>query len=138
MSNGVFRAAVPVICTEDVAASLQYFVQTLGFVEQFKWGEPAVYAGVKAGDALLYLCHDPAMASAILERGLGPDIFLWVEGVDALYAIHAARGVDIVEAIANRPWGARQYVVREPNGYRLKIAESLDAESTECAASVGP
>jgi uncharacterized glyoxalase superfamily protein PhnB len=126
-----------VICTEDVDASLQYLEQTLGFVEQFRWGEPTVYAGVKAGDALLYVCHDPAMASAIREHGLGPDIFLWVEGVDAVYAMHSARGADIVEAVSDRPWGARQYVVREPNGYRLKIAQILDAEETGCEASAG-
>lgn len=26
------------------------------------------------------------------------------------------------------PWGVRQYVVREPNGYHLKVAESYEAD----------
>jgi hypothetical protein len=37
----------------------------VGFSEQFWWGEPPVYAGVKAGNALLHVCHDPVMARAI-------------------------------------------------------------------------
>jgi uncharacterized glyoxalase superfamily protein PhnB len=137
MSNVIFRAAVPVLCTEDVAASMQYLEHILGFVEQFRWGDPPVYAGVKAGDALLYVCHDPAMARAIREHELGPDVFLWVEGVDALYAMHRTRGADIVEALEDRPWGARQYVVREPNGYRLKIAQQLNDEVGGCGTPAG-
>ena len=30
-----------------------------------------------------------------------------------------------------RPWGVRQYVVREPNGYLLKVAESQKEEEEE-------
>jgi uncharacterized glyoxalase superfamily protein PhnB len=123
MADGEFHSAVPVIATEDVAASVDYFVRTLGFAPDFTWGDPPVYAGVRAGGAEVYLTHDPATSRAIRERGLAPDVFLWVTGIDGVYARHRAQGAEIIEALSDRPWGARQYVVREPNGYHLKIAE---------------
>jgi hypothetical protein len=48
-----YSAAVPVISYADVAGTIRYFEKTLGFEQQFIWGDPPVYAGVKAGGALL-------------------------------------------------------------------------------------
>ena len=128
ISLQTFRSAVPVIAANDVLATVRYFQEVLGFEQHFVWCDPPVYAAVKLGGALIYITHDPDMARAIRECDLRPDLFLWVSDIDTVYAEHKARGAEIVEEIANRPWDARQYVVREPNGYRLKIAEPLDDE----------
>jgi uncharacterized glyoxalase superfamily protein PhnB len=79
---------------------------------------------VKAGGGLLYICQDTDLATAIRERRLSPDVFLWVSDIDSVYAQHRASGAEITEELATRPWDVRQYVVREPNGYCLKVAES--------------
>jgi catechol 2,3-dioxygenase-like lactoylglutathione lyase family enzyme len=131
-----FSSAVPVIATSDVLGTVRYFEQTLGFRQQWIWGDPPVYAGIRAGGALLYLTHDPELATTIRERRLAPDIFLWVSDIDSVYAHHRASRADITEELSVRPWGVRQYVVREPNGYRLKVAESQEAEAEEKEESV--
>jgi uncharacterized glyoxalase superfamily protein PhnB len=125
-----YSAAVPVIATADVSSTVRYFEQTLGFTQQWTWGDPPVYAGVKAGCANIYITHDPDTAAAIKERRLAPDIFLWVNHIDQVYDQHRAKNADIVEQLTARPWGVRQYVVREPNGYHLKVAESYEPEDT--------
>ncbi len=125
-----YSAAVPVIATADVAGTIRYFEQTLGFEKQWIWGDPPVYGGVKAGGALLYITHDPDLATAIRERRLTPDIFLWVNDIDSVYSQHRANHAEITEELATRPWGARQYVIREPNGYCLKVEESFEPEDT--------
>ncbi len=126
MSLQNFSSAVPVIATSDIRGTIRYFEQTLGFKQQWVWGDPPVYAGIRAGGALLYVTHDPELASTIQERRLAPDIFLWVTDIDSVYAQHRASRADITEELTARPWGVRQYVVREPNGYHLKVAESQD------------
>ena len=45
-----FTSAVPVLATSDVAGTVRYFEQTLGFKQQWTWGDPPVYAGVRAGE----------------------------------------------------------------------------------------
>jgi hypothetical protein len=126
-----FSSAVPVIATSDVLGTVRYFEQTLGFQQQWIWGDPPVYAGVRAGGALLYVTHDPELASTIRERRLSPDIFLWVSDIDGVYAHHRASRAEITEELTERPWGVRQYVVREPNGYFLKVAESQEEQQPE-------
>ena len=119
------QSAVPVIATEDVMETVRYFEEVLGFEKQWTWGDPPEYAGLKAGDALLYVNYDPDMADAIGEDGLAPEIFLWVEGINEVYEQHRSCGAEVIEELCERPWGAKQYVVLEPNGYRIKIAEDL-------------
>jgi uncharacterized glyoxalase superfamily protein PhnB len=125
-----YTLAVPVIATADVLGTVTYFEQTLGFKQQWIWGDPPVYAGVKGGQALLYICADAALATAIREKRLTPDIFLWVRDIDTVYAQHRASNADIAEELALKPWGARQYAVRDPNGYLPKIAEIQDEGDT--------
>jgi hypothetical protein len=40
-----FSSAVPVIVTADVLSAIRYFEQTLGFKQQWIWGNPPVHAG---------------------------------------------------------------------------------------------
>lgn len=118
--------SIPVISTTDVRSTIDYYQRVLGFREHFVFGEPPVYAGVECNGVLLYVTHDPQMAALIRKENLHPDIFLWVQDVDKFFDAHRGRGAKIVEEIADRPWGARQYVIEDPNGYHLKIAEPID------------
>lgn len=121
-----FKNTVPVISTANVRSTIDWYERALGFREHFTFGDPPVYAGIERDSVLLYITHDPDMASAIKSGGLHPDVFLWVEDVDRMFAEHQERGAKIVEELADRAWDARQYVVEDPNGYRLKIAEPIE------------
>jgi uncharacterized glyoxalase superfamily protein PhnB len=122
-----FKQSVPVIASADVRKTIDFYANVLGFQEHFVYGEPPVYAGIKRDDALLYIGHDPILVQRLKDGGLHPDVFLWVEGVDELYQEHKAKGAKIVEEIADRPWDARQYVIEDPSGYYLKIAQPIDS-----------
>lgn len=126
MTTAKLKTAIPVIASVDVAKSVDYFVRVLGFEQQWVWGDPPVYAGVRAGDALIYISHDPSLAAAIRNLQLTPDIYLWADDIDSLYVQHEASGAEIIEKLETRPWGTRQYTVLEPNGYRLKFASDLN------------
>ena len=127
--------AVPVIATADVSSTLAYYTAVLGFKEHFIFGDPPVYAGVERDGVLLYITLDAPLAAALAGSNLHPDVFLWVKGVDSVFEEHQRRGAKIIEQIANRPWDARQYVVEDPSGYHLKIAEPLDDEAVKACTS---
>jgi uncharacterized glyoxalase superfamily protein PhnB len=120
------QQAVPVIATADVSSSVAYYTGVLGFTKHFVFGDPPVYAGVRRDDALIYITKDDKLAAALKELDLHPDVYLWVREVDKVFAEHKSRGAKVIEAISNRPWDARQYVIEDPNGYFIKIAEPLD------------
>jgi catechol 2,3-dioxygenase-like lactoylglutathione lyase family enzyme len=121
-----FKDSVPVISTADIRSTLDWYVRVLGFREHFVFGDPPVYAGLECDGVLLYVTHDPALASTMEKTGGHPDIFLWVEGIDEAFELHRTRGARVIEPPADRAWDARQYVLEDPNGYRLKIAQSID------------
>jgi PhnB protein len=65
------------------------------------------------------------MVKALKEKSLHPDLFIWVTNADHFYTMHLKNGADIIEEISDRPWGSRQYVVRDLNGYNLKFAQPI-------------
>jgi uncharacterized glyoxalase superfamily protein PhnB len=122
MAVAKLKTAIPVLASDNVESSVDYFVRVLGFEQQWIWGDPPVYAGLRSGDALIYLSHDPDLADTIHNMHLAPDVFFWVDDIESLHARHAASGAEIVERLETKPWGTRQYTVRQPNGYLLKFA----------------
>ena len=61
----------------------------------------------------------------IREKELNPEIFIWTPDAVRLFKAHVDKGAEIFEPISDRSWGARQYVVKEINGYHLKFAQAL-------------
>lgn len=43
--------------------------------------------------------------------------------LDLLYAEFQRKSVPIVETLAVRPWGRREFAVRDPDGYLLRFGE---------------
>ena len=124
-SSSQIYSTVPVIATDDIKASLSYYIDVLGFSLDFKYGEPTVYAGVKSGSAQIYLTHEPDLVNVIKEKNLSPEIFIWTPDAVRLFKEHVDKGAEIFEPISDRSWGTRQYVIKEINGYHLKFAQAL-------------
>lgn len=125
MLSKLIHSAVPVIATDDIQKAISYYTTVLGFTFDFEYGEPAVYAGVKSGDVEIYFSYDQDMAASIKEQKICPEIFIWLSNADKLFEEHLANGMEIIEPISDRPWGARQYVIKDINGYHLKFAQPL-------------
>lgn len=119
------HSAVPVIATDDIQKSITYYTEVLGFDLDFTYGNPHVFAGVKSGEVEIYFTHDPAYSGIIKEKNLHPEIFIWVSEATSLFQRHVAKGAELFEPLSDRPWGARQYVLRDINGYHLKFAQPI-------------
>ena len=119
------HSTVPVIGTDDIRNSILYYTTILGFSADFEFGDPVVYAGVKSGEAEIYFSYDPNLTKLIKDARIHPEVFIWLSDADALFKVHVANGAHIIEPISDRAWGARQYVVRDVNGYHLKFAQPV-------------
>jgi catechol 2,3-dioxygenase-like lactoylglutathione lyase family enzyme len=96
----------------DLAAAIEFYVTKLGFRLSFTWGEPPTFAGITLGEMEIFL----------REATPGPNagaVVFTVGDADALYELHRANGVEVVEEIADREYGIRDYAVKDLYGYRL-------------------
>ncbi|WP_276374857.1 VOC family protein [Chryseolinea sp. H1M3-3] len=125
MNVSQIHSTVPVISTDDIEKSLAYYQHVLGFAFDFQYGDPPVYAGVHSGNAEIYFTHSPALVKFLRDQSFHPDIFIWINDADYLFKLHVQNGAEVIEPLSNRPWGARQYVVRDINGYHLKFAQPI-------------
>ena len=110
------------LAVTDVAAAVEFYTTKLGFFTGFtssaSGGEPPTIAGVNLGNMQIFL-----------EKGTpapqGCMVYFVVGDADELYEFHRANGVEVAQAIDDRPWGLRDYTVRDLHGYQLCFGHHL-------------
>jgi catechol 2,3-dioxygenase-like lactoylglutathione lyase family enzyme len=109
------HAALPV---SDVVAAVDFYTRKLGFRLGFTWGDPPGMAGVNLGNVQMFL-----------EKGTpnpkGCSVYFVVGSADELYEFQRANGVEVVVAPGDRPYGLRDYRVRDLHGYELNFGHHL-------------
>jgi len=112
----------PVLPVANVAAAAAWLCQVLGFEVDFLYGEPPMHGRVRIdGDwgapVYIHLAH----ADALPVRPCG-EIRVHVGAeIDALFEHVRAAGAEIVLPPVDQPWGLREFVLRTPDGHRLRL-----------------
>ena len=129
MSDGKTTPATPFVDCEqihaglavsDIAAAVEFYTKKLGFQQAFSWGEPPTFAGVNLGKVQMFLEKGSPTPSS--ETGA---VYFIVGDADQLYEFHRANGVEIAQVIDDRPYGIRDYTVRDMYGYYLVFGHQL-------------
>jgi len=117
-------AAEPQLYVRDIVASSEFYSRTLGFSVAFTYGEPPFYAQVFRDGARLNLrqVDTPVVDSGRrdVEQLLTASITL--EDAKPLFIEYQDAGADIVQPLKTEPWGARTFIVRDPDGNLLLFA----------------
>lgn len=111
----------------DIAASCAFFTEKLGFTVAFTYGEPAFYAQVRRDGAALNLrlVCEPVFVGDIREREelLSASMTLdSAAGLKQLFVQYREAGIDFFRPLKQEPWGARIFIVRDPDGNLLLFA----------------
>jgi len=120
-------AAIPQLFVADMAASCAFFTGKLGFSQEFVYGEPPFYAQVKRGGAQIALRHVDRDAMDKMQADV--DMLaasISVDAVQALYSEFETAGVAFHQALRTEEWGARTFIVRDPDGNLLLFAGGAD------------
>ena len=126
-SDVTLNAAEPVLFVADIKASCDWFVSRLGFKVVFTYGEPPFVAQVRRGGAPinLRLVCEPVYVGDIREREELLAASMTVDGAAAikqLFLQYQAAGVDVFRPLKQEPWGARDFIIRDPDGNLLLFA----------------
>jgi len=117
--------ATPILFVRDVAAAADFYAAKLGFTVDFLHGEPAFYGSVSRDGACLHLrfVHRTNFAELAATEESLILVSIEVPDVDALFAEFRARGVEVIQALVDQPWGGRDTWIADPDGNRLSFVQ---------------
>jgi catechol 2,3-dioxygenase-like lactoylglutathione lyase family enzyme len=108
----------PRLLVGDVPAAVEFYTRRLGFELGFTWGEPPTMAGVDLGQVQVFLEAGTATPGACA-------VYFVVGDADELHAFQRDADVDVLEPPGDRPWGLRDYRVRDPYGNELTFGHYI-------------
>jgi uncharacterized glyoxalase superfamily protein PhnB len=111
----------------DIRAATDFFSTKLGFRVDFTYGDPPFYGQVSRDHARLALrsMDEPFFAEDIREREglLSASITLaTAEEIQRLFVGYQAAGVPLAQALQDEPWGAKTFIVKDPDGNLILFA----------------
>ncbi len=111
----------------EITASCDFFTKKLGFSLVFVYGEPPFFAQVRRDRGLLNLRHvdapiiDPGLRDR--EELLSADMAVETEAqLKQLFLEFQAAGVVFFQTLRKEPWGAKTFIVKDPDGNLLLFA----------------
>ncbi len=126
-SKAKIVCAEPQLFVTDIKRSCEFFQQKLGFSLVFTYGEPPYYAQVARDAAHLNLrCVErPVIESAVRDREQLLSVSMTVATADEiklLYLEFQSAGVAFTQTLKKQPWGAKNFIVNDPDGNLLLFA----------------
>ncbi len=126
-TRAVIAAAEPQLFVADIMAACEFFTRKLGFAIGFTYGEPPYYAQVRRDGARINLrcVGRPPIDEVMRERQELLSATLVVataHEIKALFLEFQAAGVSFLQTLQSKPWGARDFIVRVPDGNLLLFA----------------
>ena len=122
------QGIVAIVTTDRMTATRAFYVDQLGFQLSFDHDH---YLGVRAagpGSPEIGFMRPDADAPQVF-NGQGVTLAFQVADADREHARLRAAGVAIVQPPQDQPWGARSFVVRDPNGVTLYISHPIPAQA---------
>jgi len=126
-----FESVTPNLLVRDVAKSLAFYHDVLGFTigETVPDKEPFVFVWMKHGDVSVFLndinaaAHDyPAAAS--LPQGGTAALFFIITDVDGYHA-EVAPKTKVIMPLKTQFYGLREFAVTDPDGHIITFAERV-------------
>jgi GNAT superfamily N-acetyltransferase len=112
----------PIFPVADVVATVRYYREVLGFTEEWVWGEPPDFGGARWGKFGVMFAEQEGPVGGQWHAFL-------VDGAAALYDLHRLSGAAISSPLEAKPWGLREYTVRDLNGHYLRFGEPCSDRS---------
>lgn len=117
-------AAEPQLFVLNIEASCAFFEEKLGFKVRFTYGTPPFYAQVGRGGARLNLRHvdRPVIDQEVRTAEDLLSATIIVDHAKPLLLEYKEAGVTFHQTLRTEPWGARTFIVKDPDGNLIAFA----------------
>ncbi len=112
----LFQRLQAAIGVRDVARSIAFYAETLGFRVRAERGDPVDFALLERDAVALSLVK--AKAPAVADFAC---CYVYVSDVDAVFGDCERAGATIATPLTRHPWGNKDFVLRDPDGHRIAI-----------------
>lgn len=108
----------PVFAVKNVDATSKYFVDVLGFKQDFRFEE---YASVVFGELAIHVT-----SAGVLPRPIGGGTaYIFVEEVDKYFKEVSGRGAKVKLPLQDQPYGLRDFTVEDLDGNVVSFGKVL-------------
>jgi uncharacterized glyoxalase superfamily protein PhnB len=126
-SKAAIVCAEPQLFVTDIKRSCEFFQQKLGFSLVFSYGKPPYFAQVARDAARLNLrrVEQPVIQSRGRDREELLSVSMTVATADEiklLFLEFQSAGVAFRQTLKKQPWGAKNFIVKDPDGNLLLFA----------------
>src|SRR5215475_2113814 len=116
---------VPQLRTTDIASSIRFYTEKLGFTVDFNYQD--LYVGIRAGSQLVHLKlvdeKDPSIP--YVDEGEHLHLYLQTTDLPEFAEQLKANGVLLVKDVHETAWGTREVVIHDDQGHTLYLGEPL-------------
>src|SRR5690349_14590013 len=112
----IFKNNIPVLYSENVRRSIEYYTNVLGFEHQWEWDDPPTFGGVSKDLVEIFFSEKS-------QGHPGTWVYMIVDNVDEFYEKAKANGARFLSPPENREWGLRETVVEDPDGHVLRVGQ---------------
>lgn len=115
-----------VLAVKDLKVETEYYRSVLGFDHDFSvpgW-EFLSFGSFKV---MLGECTDAMLAADTGDHSYFAHVL--VENVDDIFAEFTAKNALIIQHVADKPWGLREFTVRTPDGHRITFGQEIAGRS---------
>jgi uncharacterized glyoxalase superfamily protein PhnB len=99
---------VPELPVADVERAQQHYRDTLGFEIGWLYPGKEIGAVLRLNVTIFFRKRNPPFEPAVH--------WVFAEDIDASYQELQSSGANIVEPLEKKPWGLRQFTVKDPDG----------------------
>ena len=127
VAQPILNSIAPHLFVQNINASCEFFTSKLGFAVDFIYGDPPFYAQVSRDNARIALRYmeEPVFAGDIREREqlvLASITVATAEEIKNLFLTYQVAGVPFHQTLKKEPWGAKTFIVRDPDGNLILFA----------------
>lgn len=126
----ILNSVAPQLFVADIEASCEFFTAKLGFVVDFLYGDPPFYGQVIRDNTRFVLREvDGPVFTDLREReGLlsAAITVATADEIKRLFLSYQAEGVRFSQTLKKEPWGARTFIVQDPDGNLILFAGPAD------------
>lgn len=123
------RKLMPSLTVNDIGVSVAWYENVLGCVvtERMEHEGQLMGAVLQAGETQILLGQDDFAQGRDRDKGVGFRLYgVTIQDVDQLAADIKARGGELAHEPKDQPWGARDFAVTDPDGYRISISTGME------------